>query len=72
MSDVARRRDQQIVDAINNDAVKQALSLCTKRLKKGEKTDSLSVRLSVCDFILDLPFMGIEMWFIGTRVYIPV
>ncbi|KAI9781440.1 MAG: hypothetical protein M1839_006034 [Geoglossum umbratile] len=41
MSSVADRRNQQIWDAIENDNLKQALQLCTKRLKKGEKGDYL-------------------------------
>jgi len=43
MVDMLKRRDQQVIDAIENGAYKQALSLCAKRIKKGEKGDSLMV-----------------------------
>ncbi|KAI9851121.1 MAG: hypothetical protein M1838_004456 [Thelocarpon superellum] len=41
MSAVAARKNKQVWDAIENDNLKQALQLCTKRLKKGEKDDYL-------------------------------
>lgn len=37
------RRDRQIQEAIDVRNWKQALSLCEKRLKRGEKSDNLSV-----------------------------
>ncbi|KAI9818225.1 MAG: hypothetical protein M1827_000850 [Pycnora praestabilis] len=37
MSSIEDRRDKQIWDAIEGDNFKQALQLCQKRLKKGEK-----------------------------------
>ena len=39
------RRDRQIQEAIDVRNWRQALSLCEKRLKKGEKSDHLSVCL---------------------------
>ena len=42
---VSDRRDRQIQEAIDVRNWKQALSLCEKRLKKGEKSDHLSVCL---------------------------
>lgn len=41
---VNERRDKQIQDAFDNRNWKQALQLCDKRLKKGEKSDHLLVR----------------------------
>ncbi|KAI9791920.1 MAG: hypothetical protein M1833_001302 [Piccolia ochrophora] len=41
MSSVANRRNQQIWDAIDANNIKQALQLCMKRLKKGERSDEL-------------------------------
>lgn len=43
------RRDRQIQEAIDVRNWKQALSLCEKRLKRGEKSDNLSV--CPCNYI---------------------
>ena len=40
---VNERRDKQIQDALDSRNYKQALQLCDKRIKKGEKNDYLLV-----------------------------
>ncbi len=40
---VNERRDKQIQDALDSRNFKQALQLCDKRIKKGEKNDYLLV-----------------------------
>ncbi len=40
---VVERRDKQIQEAVENGNWKQALQLCDKRIKKGEKNDQLLV-----------------------------
>lgn len=44
---VNERRDKQIQDALDSRNIKQALQLCDKRIKKGEKNDYLLVRQAV-------------------------
>ncbi|KAI9704283.1 MAG: hypothetical protein M1836_007144 [Candelina mexicana] len=41
MSSVVERRDKQVWEALENGNSKQALQLCQKRIKKGEKGDNL-------------------------------
>ena len=43
MASVADRKNKQVWDAIESENWKQALQLCAKRMKKGEKSDYLSV-----------------------------
>ncbi|KAI9839626.1 MAG: hypothetical protein M1819_002252 [Sarea resinae] len=40
-SEVDRRRDKQVWEALDANNFRQALQLCEKRLKKGEKSDNL-------------------------------
>lgn len=43
MASATDRKNQQIWDAVEVNNLKQALQLCTKRIKKGEKGDYLQV-----------------------------
>lgn len=46
MSSAADRKNKQIWEALDCESPKQALQLCMKRIKKGEKSDYLLARRS--------------------------
>ncbi|KAI9809860.1 MAG: hypothetical protein M1825_000293 [Sarcosagium campestre] len=58
MSSIADRRNQQVWEAIGANNQKQALQLCTKRLKKGEKSDYL---LALKAYILSKSFLSAQV-----------